>query len=509
MKIVTGIDIATGIDTDTLDELSRTWNGIRKNHRDYRNSEYDRTVLDCAARLAADPGGGTAYVWTLGLAMTASYTARLPGDGVRQGVLAALKAADGALRDRPCDHGSHPYREHLDEYDAYLAGRLRKLAGETAERVEGRPRDEWLCPRNTAGFARIALDIIDPGSVTDVPPRIPADDREAVATLSALLHGYPKPWTDIDEEISSQAEALHDAEPADRAGRLQVVRAVSWYAVSGMVRTKSVLDDLVEAVEQALPHFEDASCSHERHPSLPGSGPDAAELGLMLSSPGGRGVYERIRTEEGWGAPLEKVVCPVLMEEVAEDVLDRLRERRDELFGHRDTSHADAEYLRADGRLEIEKIAERIEYSSLNEQYADDLGLWAARRYERAGERERAVLLLTVYQTMKISYPSPPLPVVRGVLATLRAVAAAPRPDACAHDDEHPTLRYAQFRRGMPHFYAPEEFPPDEERRSAEAWTCPRFAAAVAEECAEGLAGLYEDDEEQGAQHGRSGPDGA
>ncbi|MEV4928014.1 hypothetical protein [Streptomyces roseoverticillatus] len=483
----------TGIDNDTLDDLSRLWDDIRENHQDSRNSGYDQAVLDCAARLAADPGGGTAFFWTLGLAMTAPYVARLPGEGVRQGVVAALEAADGALRDRPCDHGSHPYRDHDHHDDLYLGDQLVQIADETAEWDEERPRDEWLCPRNTAGFARIALDIIAPGSVTDVPPRVPVDDRGTIATLSSLLHGYPL-GIDIDEEISFQARSLTAAEPEDRAGRLQVVRAVSWYAVSGMVRTKSVLDDLVEAVEQALPHFEDATCAHERHPVLPGSGPDAAELGVMLSSPGGRGVYERICAEEGYGAPLEKVVCPVLMEEVAEDVLDRLRERREELFGNRDTSHADAEYLRADGRLEIERIADRLDYSSRNEQYADDLGLWAARRYERAGERERAVLLLTVYQTMKISYPSPPLPVVRGVLATLRAVAAAPRPDACAHDDEHPALRYAEFRRGMPHFYAPEEFPPAEECRSAEAWTCPRFAAAVAEECVEGLAGLYEDD---------------
>ncbi|MEV4503535.1 hypothetical protein [Streptomyces klenkii] len=493
----------TGTDTDTLDELSQAWDDIRENFQDYFNDEYDRTVLDCAARLAADPGGGTAYVWTLGLAITAPYTARLPGEGVRQAVAAALEAADGAGRDRPCDHASHPYREHDDDHDVHLADQLRQLADETAEWDEERPRDEWLCPHNTAGFARIALDVIAPGTVADVPPRIPVDDRATIATLSSLLHGYPQPGTDIDEEISSQAASLAAAEPADRAGRLQVVRAVSWYAVSGMVRTKSVIDGLVEAVERALPHFEGASCAHEQHPVLPGSGPDAAELGVMMSSPGGRGVYERIRAEEGWGAPLEKVVCPVLMAEVAEDVLTRLRERREVLFGHRDTSHADAEYLRADGRLEIERIADRLDYSSRNEPYADDLGLWAARRYERAGDRERAVLLLTIYQTMKISYPSPPLPVVRGVLPTLRAVAAAPRPDACAHDDEHPTLRYAEFRRGMPHFYAPEEFPPegltkegpaqDEERRSAEAWTCPRFAAAVAEECVKGLEGLYEE----------------
>ncbi|MEU9210323.1 hypothetical protein AB0D27_20780 [Streptomyces sp. NPDC048415] len=76
----------------------------------------------------------------------------------------------------------------------------------------------------------------------------------------------------------------------------------------------------------------------------------------------------------------------------------------------------------------------------------------------------------------------------------MRAVAAAPRPGECAHDDEHPALRDAQFRHGLPHFYAPREFPPAGQPRAPEAWTCPRFTGEVAEECVSGLEGLYEDE---------------
>lgn len=410
--------------------------------------------------------------------------------------MAALEAADRALSDQPCDHDSHPYESHDGEDDMYLAKRPSELADETSEWEQDRPRDEWRCPRNAAGFARVGMDIVDPGSVTDIPPRLPVDAQHTIESLSALLHGYPKPWTDIDEEISSQAWNLSTAEPADRAGHLLVVRAVTWYAVSGMVRTKSVLDDLFKAVEKTLPHFAGTSCAHEWHATLPDSGPEAAEVGVILSSPGGRGVYERDRLESGRGAPLEHVVCPAFMAEIAETTLTVLREGREELFGDRDTSRVDAEYLRADGRLEIEKIAERLDDTSWNEEYVDDLGLWAARRYEQTGDRERAVLLLTAYQAMENSYPSPPLPVARGVLATMRAVAAAPRPGECAHGDEHPTLRSAEFRRGLLHFYAPEEFPPPEGARSPEAWTCPRFAGMVADECIGGLEDLYEDEDE-------------
>ncbi|MCM2416114.1 hypothetical protein [Streptomyces sp. RKAG290] len=409
--------------------------------------------------------------------------------------MAALKAADTALRERPCDHESHPYASHDGADDTYLTEQLSLLADDAADGEDDRARSEWRCPHNAAGFARIAMDIVEPGSVRDVPPRLPVEATNTIDTLAALLHGYPKPWTDIDEEISSQAWNLSTADPEDRAGHLLIVRAVTWYAVSGMVRAKSVLDDLVDALERTLPHYADASCGHERHATLPDSGPDAAELGVVLSSSGGRAVYARDQ-RAGRTPPLESVLCPVFMTEIAEESLRVLRERREELFGARDTSHADAEYLRADGRLEIERIVERLDYKSWNEQYAYDLGLWAARRYEQADERGRPVLLLTACQAMKISYPDPPPSVVRGVLATMRAVAAAPRPLECAHEDEHPTLQYADFGSGLPHFYAPEEFSPAGEPHSREAWTCPNFAAAVAEECVRDLENAELDEDE-------------
>ncbi|WP_329540045.1 hypothetical protein [Streptomyces sp. NBC_01358] len=488
-------DDMNDMDDMFLDELSEIWDDIRENYDTSDNSSYDRTVLDCAAELASDPGGESAYVWAIGLTVMAPYLTWLPGAGVADQAAAVLETADRALRDRDCPHDSHPYQSHDDEEDAHLAELLPALADESADWDEDRPRSEWRCPRNAAGFARIGLDIIRPGSVTDVPPRLPLEAKDSISTLSALLHGYPKPWTDINDEISGQGADLSHADPADRAGRLQVVRAVTWYAVSGMVRKKSVLDGLAEAVEKVLPHFAGSDCAHDGHPALPDSGPNAAELGIRLSSAGGREIYERGRIASGGDAPLDEVVCPVLMAEIANQTLAQLRERREELFGERDTSHADAEYLRADGRLDIEKLVERTDHKSWNEQHADDLGLWAARRHGQSDARDRAVLLLVAHQTMNISYPSPPLSVVRGVLATMRAVAAAPLPAECPHEDEHPALPRAAFRAGMAHFWAPEEFPPGEEPRSAESWTCPRFAAEVAGKCISDLEGLYEEDE--------------
>lgn len=89
----------------------------------------------------------------------------------------------------------------------------------------------------------------------------------------------------------------------------------------------------------------------------------------MLSSHGGRRLYER-RHVAGRTAALDTVVCPVFMAEVAEESLKMLRERREILFGERDTSGLDTEYLGPDGRLDIARIADRLAPGSRNKTYA-------------------------------------------------------------------------------------------------------------------------------------------
>lgn len=474
-----------GSDTvvEDIEELAAAWHELYHEYED----DHDRLVLDCAAKLGADPGGPLAYVWIFGLVLAVRYLSWLPGDGVKEAALQALRATEPALSAQECAHDSHPYETHDDEEDEELPGWLVDLVDETQEWYEDRPRDEWRCPRNAAGFARIALDLLDPGSVSDVPPRLPPEAHATIDTLSALLEGYPK--TDVYEEIEEQAWALRSAEdPDDRAGRIMVVRAVGWYATSGMVRRKGVLDELIEALEGALSHYPADPCEHawDAHPLLPTFAPEAARLGIELSYPGGRLRYERRRTEQqDNGAPLELLLCPSYIAGLGQESLTELRTGRDRLFGPRDVSHVDAEYLDADGRLQIEKIADRVEYTSRNEQYADDLGLWAARRFEHTDDtRERAVLLLAAYQAMQNAYPAPARAVAEDVLGVLRTVAATPRPARCPHDDDHPQLRYTGFRHAMAHFYAPEDFPTPErpeQARSEAAWTCPRFLAEVAE----------------------------
>ncbi|MCP2261322.1 hypothetical protein LX15_005043 [Streptoalloteichus tenebrarius] len=315
---------------DDLAELTHAWGEIREDYDTLSDDEYDRRALDCAAALAADPNGETAYVWTLGLVLMAPYLAwSLDGTGKPEAV-EALRATDRALRDQPCAHDEHPYLEHEKEADLFLPDQILGLADPAAEWEENHTREEWLCPRNVAGFARIALDILEPGSVQDVPPRLPAGAEDAIETLTAVLHGYPRPGTDLDSALTSPALDLADAAPEDLPGHLLTVRAVTAHVTSGAFDDASVLDALIRALEATLPRLAAATCDHGHHTEPPRGAPALAELGIVLASPGGRARYA-LRRREGRDAPLEELRCPVFLASIAEKSLDALRTRRAQL----------------------------------------------------------------------------------------------------------------------------------------------------------------------------------
>ncbi|MER6046261.1 hypothetical protein ABT168_02010 [Streptomyces sp. NPDC001793] len=324
------------MDISKLNELSHAWEEVRENYDTLSNDEYDAGVLECSTRLAANPSGELAYAWTIGLVLMAPYLAYAIDDTGKPEALAALRATDGALRDRTCPHDEHPYAEHEEEFDLDLAEQLRGLVDPTADWDEDHSRETWRCPRNVAGFARIATDIIEPGSAQDVPPRLPVDTENTIKTLSAVLHGYPDPGTDLAWALTSPALDLRGATTEDRPGHLLTVRAVGFHAGSDMWEDISVLDELIDALEQALPHYADATCDHVQHPELPQPAPDLAELGITLATAGGRARYERNRYEDG--APLEALLCPAVLADLATDTLDRLRARRAWLDSHRTPS---------------------------------------------------------------------------------------------------------------------------------------------------------------------------
>ncbi|MEK2476763.1 hypothetical protein [Streptomyces noursei] len=324
---------------NNLDEFAHTWEAIREDYDTRSNDEYDQSVLDCAARLAADPAGQTAYAWTLGLVLMAPYLGYAIDDTGKPEAVAALQAADSALHDRPCAHDEHPYREHEEEFDLDLAEQLLGLSDPTAPWDEDHCREAWLCPRNIAGFARIALDIIEPGTTRDVPPRLPIGTEESIQTLSAVLHGYPRAGTDLAWELTAPALDLAAAASQDRPGCLLTVHAIAAYAASDMCEAPSVVEELINALEKTLPHYADATCGHTQHAEPPRWAPDLAELGIQLSSPGGRARYERTRRQDE-DPPLENLLCPVALARIAQDSLKNLRSRHAQLIADPDAEDA-------------------------------------------------------------------------------------------------------------------------------------------------------------------------
>ncbi|MGG7575106.1 hypothetical protein [Streptomyces sirii] len=150
-----------------LDELIAAWGGVGPRSK---RADADPLVVDCARRLAADPGGEWAPLWTFGLVTMASYVAWRPGEGVAGRVVEALLAADSALGGRGCAHEAHPFRaamERIDDEVGVLVPELRDFPafgrGETADAEHD---DASWCPTNVATCARITADVLTPFNAT-------------------------------------------------------------------------------------------------------------------------------------------------------------------------------------------------------------------------------------------------------------------------------------------------------------------------------------------------------
>ncbi|WDT58820.1 hypothetical protein [Streptomyces sp. G7(2002)] len=445
---------------------------------DSDRAEADPLVQDCARRLLTDPGGGTAYLWTFGLVRMAGYLAWQPGQEAARSALDALRAVDRALGGPPCAHPSHPYEGTLKGLladEVWLAGPdLMSLVGPAAE--DG----VWRCPANVAGFARLTADVLAPFTVRGIPGLIPDAHTSSLSNLSSVLNGYP--YGDPGEELSFQAGGLprHPTQGV-LAGYVVTLHASQWYATSGLITEKRVLDDMIAGLEAALPLLGDAPCARTvaEHPGLDSDPSGNARTGYLLRSPGGRAELRSWHAD----APLERWLCHDFLRGLAHEALGNLRYARDSLFGIRDDRLLDAEYLRPDGRLDIGALTHCFDEAEYDTSWqAENAVRWAARRYaatEDGSPRERLVLLLLVLWCAGTAELAPDVgEEIRDLLVGARTV---PSDSACAHADAHPP-EYPDFEAHLNHLYAPDEFDAPEEARGAGAWGCPRYLAGLAED---------------------------
>ncbi|MFG3053996.1 hypothetical protein ACGFZP_23990 [Kitasatospora sp. NPDC048239] len=303
--------------------LIESWGSVTA---DSAPAEVDPLVLDCARRLAADPAAATAPLWVFGLVQMGGYLSWQPGREAEVAALEALLAVDRARGDAACAHDGHPYEDALTG----LVNDEVWPAGPEVERlVDGAFEDDrWLCPANVAGFARITVDVIAPFTVGGVPELLPEAHEESMGELSSVLYDYPD--GDPGEELSRQAGSLprHPTKGV-RAGYVVTQHASQWYAVSGRITERSVLDDMIAGLEAVLPQLGEAACTHaaDGHPELDGDASAAAEIGYHLRSPGGRAEL-RSWDED---AALERWLCPAFLHTLAAEALVNLRQGRDSL----------------------------------------------------------------------------------------------------------------------------------------------------------------------------------
>ncbi|MFF8312057.1 hypothetical protein [Streptomyces lydicus] len=326
-------------------ELAAAWEEIRTEY--YADHDPD-LVLAAARALAADPGGERAWLWTIGLLMTADYVSlQAASDGTAAAVLDALRATDHALRAGPCGHDAHPYEDDLDFQLEGLAGYLPMLDDAAAaaaypERDLWDPPEVWRCPRNVAGYARVAIDILAPGTTDGIPARLSTAEQEEVQDLASVLHGYPAPGVSVTWTLSHYGKALACATgDAERAGLVIIATALSWYAAASPLAYPGPLDELSAGLASVPVPRGRPDCGHGAagHPALPTAPEDVLTAGMCLKSPHARQLLAQHGGRSGAGLRLENWLCPAFVAGLAREALTRVRVAREQQFGPRRAGH--------------------------------------------------------------------------------------------------------------------------------------------------------------------------
>lgn len=443
-------DSTAGISADLLEDWSRMSRASDPAHA-------DPVALDCARRLAGDPSGDDAVLRVFGLVNMADYVVSCPDGPVETAVLKALSSAARTLDTHTCDHRRHRYEQDLAEWEtddtSLDVGILTGF-------------DSWdeeeTCPRNAAGWARLAIDVIRPGHTSGIPVIVPDTHRDDARELERVLNDHPDGdplWT-----LEQWSYAPRYPTRASLASFALIVNASCWYAGSDRIKQRSILDDMIDGCDDALRDLPDASCGHtdDEHETLDHGTDEQARIGIELLSPGGRAGLHSAHQREG-GPSLEVLTCPVLLRRLVEEARDHLSDALEVNYGHWDVSDLDKVLVRADGRLDIGRLVDTVRPFRSDDE-AERALLWSARRYAcleadaAVGPEGVALLLLVCEGAASVDMP---YAVGRDVLAVLRDAADVLPLGECEHPDGHAPLGEdgELFAAHLGHLYAPGEYP--------------------------------------------------
>lgn len=324
----------TEIDPSAVPESPDAWRALATDWTKTTGAlsqRYKDLMQGATTHLGTDPQGPHALAWTLGVL---TMTDCLQGEEVpdAEPVVAALTAASERLDGATCDHADHPY---LTDFD------VRKLAWtfqpeEMALRVVGAgpPLDDpgrWTCPRNIAGFARVAAEAVTPGTFDDVPVRAPSEIWRGLDYISDVVYDHPHgdPYETLVDEARDLLNAVREDGP-DLPVLVVTNLALLPYAMSERVESVEVLDEIIAGLEAAERHGAEApACDHDVHPDLSEFEGYRRDAQLMFT-PGGRRAYRWGQQALG-GVPLEAWICLDNAGVEASIALDELREARAEL----------------------------------------------------------------------------------------------------------------------------------------------------------------------------------
>jgi hypothetical protein len=332
--------------------------------------------------------------------------------------------------------------------------------------------------------------------MTETMPDLSDDHHELIRDLSGIVCDYPN----VDPEpllatlAEDAAEALHRSDTPqgrrERTGYTVLLHATCWY-VAARIFSQSLFASYSRALDGVRATLSPASCTcpDGAHPAAPDP-EEAVALGVYMLTETGRAAYAEDHEFEG--GELAAFDCGAFLTGLAEQAANRIREARQEIFGHVDLSHLDARFARDDGALDIVAMQEAIRRTWLNN--TGPVALWSARRWlsGQVREEDRIGLFLCMWMGIAQTYEGLPPSYARTLAEALATIDL----DASCEHPRHPwstaDANVGSRYRAVVHLYAPDshpETPVPAELSDRELWECPVQYAELARRALENLQG--------------------